>query len=92
MCAGASGLLGRRPESGKLGHWDAAHGRGDLRRRMVFARRDEVEAAWRIVSPALGCSTPAHKYEPGTWDPPEADRLIARDGGWHCPSARAVAS
>ena len=49
-------------------------------------------AAWRIVGPALGCSTPVHEHEPGAWGPLEADGLIARDAGWHCPSARAVAS
>ena len=43
------------------------------------------------MGPALGCSTPAHDYEPGAWGPSGVDRLIARDGGWHCPSARAVA-
>ena len=40
----------------------------------------------------LGGSTPAHEYEPGTWGPPEGDRLIAGDDGWHCPSGTAVAS
>jgi glucose-6-phosphate 1-dehydrogenase len=52
---------------------------------MLFAREDAVEAAWRIVDPILGNVTPLHPYEPGTWGPPEADALIAADGGWHNP-------
>jgi hypothetical protein len=27
-----------------------------------------------------------HTYEPHTWGPPEADQLIAVDGGWHTPN------
>jgi hypothetical protein len=42
----------------------------------LFARRDGVEAAWCIVSPALGYTTPAHEYEPGTWGGP------AHRAGW----------
>src|SRR5262245_9978314 len=41
-----------------------------------FARQDYVEEAWRIVDPVLGDATPVHEYEPGTWGPAEADRII----------------
>jgi len=58
--------------------------RGDA---TLFAREDAIEAAWRIVDPILGDATPVHPYEPNTWGPPEADKLIARDGGWHDPNA-----
>ena len=61
---------------------DAMAGDGTL-----FARQDGVEAAWAIVQPVLGGATPVHEYEPGTWGPPEAARLAADIGGWHCPSA-----
>jgi hypothetical protein len=27
----------------------------------------------------------AHAYDPGSWGPPEADRLTAAYGGWHSP-------
>jgi glucose-6-phosphate 1-dehydrogenase len=56
---------------------------GDAR---LFARADGVEEAWRVVAPALERHSPAIPYEPGSWGPAEADDLIARDGGWHCPA------
>jgi glucose-6-phosphate 1-dehydrogenase len=40
-----------------------------------------VEAAWAIVDPILGDTTPVYPYEPGTWGPAEADRVIVRPGG-----------
>jgi glucose-6-phosphate 1-dehydrogenase len=58
---------------------DAANGDGTL-----FAREDAVEAAWRIVDPILGNATPIFEYEPGTWGPPEVDR-VTPEGGWHNP-------
>jgi glucose-6-phosphate 1-dehydrogenase len=51
-----------------------------------FARQDYVEEAWRIVDPILGAGTPVHEYERGTWGPPQADALIAGDGGWFDPT------
>jgi glucose-6-phosphate 1-dehydrogenase len=51
----------------------------------LFARQDSVEAAWAIVDPILGDTTPVYPYEPGTWGPAEADRIIARHGGWRDP-------
>jgi glucose-6-phosphate 1-dehydrogenase len=44
-----------------------------------------VEAAWSVVEPALGSATPVHDYDPNTWGPAEADRIITEDGGWHDP-------
>ena len=56
--------------------------RGDA---SLFAREDAVEAAWRIVDPILRDVTPVYEYEPNTWGPAEADRIITGDGGWHNP-------
>ena len=56
--------------------------RGDA---ALFAREDSVEAAWRVVDPILGNATPVYTYAPNTWGPPEADALVAGDGGWHNP-------
>ena len=63
--------------------------RGDT---SLFAREDNVEAAWRVVDPVLGAVTPVHEYEPQTWGPAEADRIIAHDGGWRNPTPVAAAS
>jgi glucose-6-phosphate 1-dehydrogenase len=52
----------------------------------LFARQDAVEASWAIVDPILRTRTPLYEYEPGTWGPPEADRMTAAIGGWQCPS------
>jgi glucose-6-phosphate 1-dehydrogenase len=51
---------------------------------MEFAREDYVEEAWRVVDPILGAEAPLADYEPGTWGPAEAARLIA-GGSWHDP-------
>ena len=51
--------------------------RGDAFR---FAREDYVEEAWRIVDPCIRAGSPIHEYEPGTWGPKEADKLVPR--GW----------
>ncbi len=59
--------------------------RGDL---TLFAREDAVEAAWRVVDPVLNNVTPVYPYDPDTWGPVEADRIIADDGGWHNPRVR----
>jgi glucose-6-phosphate 1-dehydrogenase len=57
--------------------------RGDA---SLFARQDAVEAEWRIVDPVLGLEAPPYPYEPGSWGPAEADRLVAGiPGGWRTP-------
>jgi glucose-6-phosphate 1-dehydrogenase len=53
----------------------------------LFAREDAVEAEWCIVAPVLTSTTSPHEYQPGTWGPAEADRLIDRPGGWAKPFA-----
>jgi glucose-6-phosphate 1-dehydrogenase len=49
-----------------------------------FAREDYVEEAWRIVDPILDKPN-VSPYQPGTWGPKEADKLIAQHGGWWDP-------
>jgi glucose-6-phosphate 1-dehydrogenase len=52
----------------------------------LFTRADEVEEAWRVVTPALSAwDAPADpatvpQYEAGTWEPSEAEFLLERDG------------
>jgi glucose-6-phosphate 1-dehydrogenase len=57
---------------------DALRGDGAL-----FTSEDGVEAAWQVVNPVLGTATGLHEYDPGTWGPPEADRLA---GDWQPPT------
>jgi glucose-6-phosphate 1-dehydrogenase len=51
----------------------------------LFSRADSVEAQWRIVEPILGDVTPLYYYEPGSWGPREADRLLPQGDWWHDP-------
>ena len=70
---------------GEMGAYDRLLGdamRGDA---TLFAREDQVEAEWRVVNPILGNATPLYEYQPGTWGPKEAERIISRVGGWHEP-------
>jgi glucose-6-phosphate 1-dehydrogenase len=52
----------------------------------LFARQDVVEAAWAIVDPLLHNPGAMFEYEPGSWGPPQADRLVADVGGWNTPA------
>ena len=61
---------------------DAMAGDGAL-----FTSQDAVEAAWAVVDPVLVDHPPALPYVPGSWGPDAAEALMARDGGWHNPTA-----
>ncbi len=58
----------------------------------LFMRADQVEAAWRIVTPVLEhwAQTPPENfpnYAAGTWGPEEAERMLERCGhDWKIPS------
>jgi glucose-6-phosphate 1-dehydrogenase len=56
--------------------------RGD---RSLFTQDATVEAAWSVVEPILKDPPPIAQYEPGSWGPKEADRVIAGDDRWHNP-------
>ncbi|WP_460774025.1 glucose-6-phosphate dehydrogenase [Microbacterium sp. GXF7504] len=56
----------------------------------LFPRHEEVELSWKILDPieryweAQG--GPLEQYSPGSWGPPSADELLARDGRtWRRP-------
>lgn len=57
----------------------------------LFMRADQVEAAWRWLTPlmAFWADNPPQdfpNYSPGTWGPEAADRLVAADGrAWLSP-------
>jgi glucose-6-phosphate 1-dehydrogenase len=51
----------------------------------LFTRADEVEEAWSVVTPIIEAWAAEPQpdfpnYEAGSWGPPEADELLARDG------------
>jgi glucose-6-phosphate 1-dehydrogenase len=50
-----------------------------------FTRQDAVEETWRVMQPLLDDPPPVHSYEPGSWGPAEADRLVAGHGRWYGP-------
>ncbi|MFR9801818.1 hypothetical protein ACL02T_05850 [Pseudonocardia sp. RS010] len=54
--------------------------------RVLFARQDTVEAAWRVVDPILGDVVPLQRYPRGTWGPKEADDLLPEGDTWHDPT------
>jgi glucose-6-phosphate 1-dehydrogenase len=51
----------------------------------LFTRQDAVEETWRIVQPLLDKPGPVNLYEPGTWGPPEAEKLTRGICQWHKP-------
>lgn len=59
---------------------DAMVGEGAL-----FAHKEAVEAAWAVIDPVLQSHHPVHLYQPYSWGPKEADKLIAPHGKWHNP-------
>ena len=60
---------------------DAIVGDGTL-----FAGNDGVEASWVVVQSILGLATPVHEYEPGTWGPPQAEKLVTNVCGCDSPA------
>ena len=50
----------------------------------LFTRADEVETAWGLIDPIIEAwevhKQPTAFYEPSSWGPSEADKLLARDG------------
>lgn len=77
-------LLAVSNVQGQLGPYERLLGdamKGDA---TLFAREDMVEAEWRVVDPIIGHDLPVHEYEPGTWGPDEAQRIIPGKS-WHEP-------
>lgn len=57
----------------------------------LFTRDDTVEAAWRVVDPALASPSPVQEYEPGSWGPAAGAGIVAAPEAWHDPAAEAAA-
>jgi glucose-6-phosphate 1-dehydrogenase len=69
-------------ESGRMEAYERLLGDAMAGDATLFARQDVVEAAWAIVDPIIHGPSPMFEYEPGTWGPPQADKLVADVGGW----------
>jgi glucose-6-phosphate 1-dehydrogenase len=50
-----------------------------------FTRQDTVVETWRIVQPLLDAPPPVQSYQPGTWGPAGADKLLSHHPGWREP-------
>jgi len=83
MIGEAVELLVRQTAAGEKTPYERLLGDAVRGNPMLFARQGAVEAAWRVVDPVLGNATPVLEYEPNTWGPAEADRVIAAGGEWH---------
>ena len=71
---------GNEPEAYETLLLDVMEGNATL-----FMRKDQVEAAWKIVMPILEAwqnrpPSSFPNYAPGSWGPEDAEALIARDG------------
>jgi glucose-6-phosphate 1-dehydrogenase len=53
----------------------------------LFTQDDSVEAAWRVVDPVLSAGLPVIQYEPGTWGPDAAAKIVDGGEAWHDPQA-----
>jgi len=56
----------------------------------LFISDECVEAAWAVVDSALNHAAPVREYEPGTWGPPEAERVASPEEPWHNPGREAI--
>jgi glucose-6-phosphate 1-dehydrogenase len=74
-----------QPVDSRLGDYERLLGDAIAGDATLFARQDVVEAAWAIVDPLIQNPGPMFEYEPGSWGPPQADRLVAEVGGWNTP-------
>ena len=79
-------LASHHPDADEMDAYERLLGEAMKGDAALFAREDYVEAEWRIVDPVLGQATPVHEYEPNTWGPSQADRIMADLGGWHNPT------
>jgi len=71
---------GEEPEPYERLLSDALHGQQGL-----FTREDMVEETWRIVEPLLEDPAPVEPYQPGTWGPAAAERLVKGVCQWDEP-------
>ena len=74
-----------QPDAGRMEAYERLLGDAMVGDSTLFSRQDVVEAAWRIVDAVIHGASELHEYEPGSWGPPQADRLVSEIGGWNQP-------
>ncbi len=72
--------LGEAPEPYERLLYDAMHDDASH-----FTREDGVEETWRVVQPLLDAPPPVDAYQPGSWGPASADKLLSGHPGWRAP-------
>jgi glucose-6-phosphate 1-dehydrogenase len=80
-------VASRHPRPDEMDAYERVLGDAMMGDPTLFAREDYVEAAWRIVDPALKAGTPIYEYEKGEWGPSEVDGRVSPPGGWLNPTA-----
>ncbi|OOG57929.1 glucose-6-phosphate dehydrogenase [Rhodanobacter sp. C03] len=55
----------------------------------LFTSDECVEAAWAVVDQVLNHEQAVSLYEPGSWGPAEAAKIISGAEGWHNPAPEA---
>jgi len=91
MAGSEVGLILQAEQGDEMEPYERLLGDAMIGDSMLFARQDEIEAQWQIVTPILEKTTPVYEYPAHTWGPPLADRIIPPDGGWHTPIATETA-
>ena len=86
MIGEAAELIARQCSADEMGPYERLLGDALRGEDALFTRDDGVEAAWRVVDPILGNVAPVFEYEPGTWGPPEAERIMKNEDRWHNPA------
>lgn len=61
--------------------------RGD---KSLFTSGDSIEAAWRVVDPALKIGNKVDLYSAGSWGPKQANDVVEHGDGWHDPREEAA--
>jgi len=83
-------LFVSRQEADEMDAYERLIGDALIGDAVLFAREDEVEAAWAVVDPVLRGQKAPYEYAQGTWGPRQADELILSGPcSWHNPGADA---
>lgn len=74
--------LVEQPKGDEVGAYERLLGEAINGDPALFSRQDAVEAAWKVVEPALDLDAAVEPYAPGTWGPARAELMTRDVGGW----------